>query len=245
MDQDDQSTDNQFGANQEDYSTGSNVDLSSHDTMFFDASSSPVEDEGVSVDPNFKRPDSITSSDIPSPSLSHSEQGQNSLRIILAIGSLLLFLGIGVGAMYMTKTGFFKDNSISAGNHSFVIDESKWEINEIDKENNLITLIGKNEKVMVSISDIPELSNYPYDDPSTKQYLGLIGKVNTSKKNYGDIRCAVYDTSTKTKGETVHMNVSICNIQDNTNVMIGIISNQDNLEQYFNEGINILKTAKK
>lgn len=175
------------------------------------------------------------------------EKTQNTKRVLVALGAFVILIGGIIGVMYFTKAGIFGEKRISAGNHSFLINEHDWLINEVDESDYSITLDSNDENnITLSITDNPALSNYKYDDQSAGQAIGLIGKTTATKKTSEDVNCMVYDTSTSYQGVSFYLKSAFCDISNNYNAIVAAASQNSNvLEKYLNEGIEILKTGQK
>lgn len=219
-----------------------------HETMFFDATASNMTDEntGISVDPNFQRPAPSISSNAPSSYNDKSDLSQNSMRIGLAVLSLLFIVGAGVATMYFTKTGFFRDDSISTGNHSFSINRNEWSRSDVDETEYSITLYDEDANVTIGISDNPLFSSYSYDAQYFKNEIRqLDSKITTSKKDTGNIKCVVYGGTMSMQDVNIPFEAAICDTSKNYNVMVSVFSiNKNLLDQYLDKGINIIKTGK-
>ena len=175
------------------------------------------------------------------------EKTQNTKRVLVALGAFVILIGGIIGVMYFTKAGIFGEKRISAGNHSFLINEHDWLINEVDESDYSITLDSNDENnITLSITDNPALSNYKYDDQSAGQAIGLIGKTTATKRTSEDVNCMVYDTSTSYQGVSFYLKSAFCDISNNYNAIVAAASQNSNvLEKYLNEGIEILKTGQK
>lgn len=203
--------------------------------------------QNTSHAPETQPPSPEPAADISSISVDKSEKALSIGRILFVIAFFAVIVGVIMGVMYFTKTGIFGEKRISAGNHSFVINENEWQISDVDETKNSITLNGnENNGAMMSISDNPVLTNYQYNDESAMQSLGIFGDVTSSEKNSGNVKCMVYDTTTDYQGVNISMKIALCNVSNDYNALLGVASqNSSMLDKYLDKGIEILKTGQK
>ena len=175
-----------------------------------------------------------------------SEKMHNIGRVLFVFCFFALVIGSIMAVLYFTKSGIFGEKRISTGNHSFIINENNWQIDEINESDYSITLTNNNDNVMLSITDNPLLSDYQYDEKSVAQALGAIGSTTSTKKTSGNIDCIVYDTDTSYQGVSIQLKSAVCNIANDYNAAVSVASqNNSILEKYLNEGIEILQTGQK
>ena len=175
-----------------------------------------------------------------------SEKMHNFIRVSFACGFFILVIASIIGIMYYAKLGIFGEKRVSAGNHSYAINENSWEIGEIDESDYSISLNSIKDKVYLIISDNPMLSTVPYDDQSAGQALGTLGQTSGIEKSFGDIGCIVYTSTVSRQGATVEMKTAFCNVADDYNALVSVASqNSTILDKYIEDGVNILKTGQK
>lgn len=237
--------DNQLRNDQNNFSSQSNVPATPNPQLVQAEQNQTSENASPTFTPQIIA--SGPAADISSSTVDKTEKALNVRRILFVIGCFILIIGGIIGVMYFTKAGIFGEKRISAGNHSFLINEHDWLINEVDESDYSITLDSNDENnITLSITDNPALSNYRYDDQSAGQAIGLIGKTTATKKTSEDVNCMVYDTSTSHQGVSFYLKSAFCDISNNYNAIVAVASQNSNvLEKYLNEGIEILKTGQK